>query len=224
MALTPIALAGIGAGLSGAAQVASGIGGAVAARRSFTDADKQRLQQLMRERRLGELGLSQREEAQLRGALGGQVEAAQAATEQAALRGMAGSGGSARDLYIAQQAAAQQSREAQRDVNREVARAETEARAQKQAELRDLMARRAASRSGFAQATLGTLGAAADVAGAAVTARGAEVSAIERARAELGTVDTATLLRQYQGMGASPARPGALSDEFLRGMILGGSK
>jgi hypothetical protein len=25
-------------------------------------------------------------------------------------------------------------------------------------------------------------------------------------------------------MGASPARPGALSDEFLRGMILGGSK
>lgn len=217
-------LTAIGAGLGAAAGLAKGIGGAVAARRSFSKEDEKRLQQLVRDRALGRLGLTERQEGEIRSDLGGTVTSMQQATEQATLRGAAGAGtgAGARDVFLARLASQQQAAEAQRDVEREVARADAAERAAQQQELRALTAAKAESRAEAARALTGGLVQAATAGGEVALERAASREALAIRQAELGvaeTPDVASVLyppesAAYRSRFYRPS--GSLSAEFLK--------
>lgn len=204
------------AALSAGGALAKGIGGAVRARRSFTEEDEKRLQQLVRDRAMGRLGLTTRQEGEIRSDLGGQVTQAQAATEQAAERGLAGAGGGARDVFLARLAGQQRTAEAQREVEREVARADAAERQAQQQELRALTAQKAAARGAAVEQALGGVGAAAMAGADIALQRGAQREAVALQTAQLGTLTDEELLKSFQASrGASAVKPGGLSAEFL---------
>jgi hypothetical protein len=219
-------LTAIGAGLGAAAGLAKGIGGAVAARRSFSEEDEKRLQRLVRDRAMGRLGLTGRQEGELRSDLGGTVTSMQQATEQATLRGAAAAGAQgaagARDVFLARMASQQQAAEAQRDVEREVARADAAERAAQQQELRALTAAKAESRAEAARALTGGLVQAATAGGEVALQRAASREALAIRQAELGvaeTPDVASVLYPPESAAFRSRfyRPsGSLSAEFLK--------
>jgi hypothetical protein len=203
------------AALQAGGALAKGIGGAIKARRSFTEEDERRLQQLVRDRAMGRLGLTSRQEGEIRSDLGGQVTQAQAATEQAAERGIAGAGGGARDVFLARLAGQQRTAEAQREVEREVARADAAERQAQQQELRALTAQKAAARGAAVEAALGGLGAAAQIGGQVALERGAQREAVALQTAQLGVLNDEELLKQFRASLGAQAVPGGLSAEFL---------
>lgn len=195
-------LTAIGAGLGAAAGLAKGIGGAVAARRSFTEEEEKRLQRLVRDRAMGRLGLTTRQEGEIRSDLGGTVTSMQQATEQATLRGAAAAGAQgaagARDVFLARMASQQQAAEAQRDVEREVARADAAERAAQQQELRALTAAKAQARAEAARALTGGLVQAATAGGEVALQRAASREALAIRQADLGVLSNEDLLTQYR--------------------------
>lgn len=208
-------LAAIGAGLGAAGGLARGIGGAVASRRSFSDEEERRLQQLVRERAMGRLGLTEAQEGEIRSDLGGQVAQAQAGTEQAALRGIAGAGPSvgARDVFLARMAGQQRTAEAQREVEREVQRADRAMAEAQREELRALAAQKARARAGAIEALTGGIAQAAVAGGEVALQRAAAREDIALREANLGVIPDEDLLRQYR-MSRSGPRPGDLTREF----------
>lgn len=207
-------LAAIGAGLGVAGGLARGIGGAVASRRSFSDEEERRLQQLVRERAMGRLGLTEAQEGEIRSDLGGSVAQAQAGTEQAALRGLAGAGATgARDVFLARMAGQQRTAEAQREVEREVQRADRAMADAQREELRALAAQRARARAGAVEALTGGIAQAAVAGGEVALQRAAAREDIALREANLGVVPDEDLLRQYR-MSRSGPRPGDLAREF----------
>jgi hypothetical protein len=206
-------LAAIGAGLGVAGGLARGIGGAVASRRSFSDEEERRLQQLVRDRAMGRLGLTEAQEGEIRSDLGGSVAQAQAGTEQAALRGLAGAGATgARDVFLARMAGQQRTAEAQREVEREVQRADRAMADAQREELRALAAQRARARAGAIEALTGGIAQAAVAGGEVALQRATAREDIALREANLGVVPDEDLLRQYR-MSRSGPRPGDLARE-----------
>jgi len=212
-------LAAIGAGLGVAGGLARGIGGAVASRRSFSDEEERRLQQLVRQRAMGRLGLTAAQEGEIRSDLGGSVAQAQAGAEQAALRGLAGRpegagpSAGARDVFLARMAGQQRTAEAQREVEREVQRADRVAADAQREELRALAAQRARARAGAVEALTGGIAQAAAAGGEVALQRATAMENIALREAELAVVPDGGLKKQYRMSFGGP-RPGDLTREF----------
>jgi len=154
-ALTTLMALGAAGRAAGAAT--RGIGGALAARQMFTKEDRERLEELERMKRAGELGASEEELARvqgmgasLRGATLRQQEAQSA--REAAMSGPAVSG---RDVFLREQAAQMAGVEADAAIRTAMTEADVAAREQQQAELAGLQQARAGRRAAMAEALTG---------------------------------------------------------------------
>lgn len=216
-------LAAIGAGLGVAGGLAKGIGGAISGRRQFSKEEEARLQQLVRQRAMGRLGLTEAQEGEIRSDLGGSVAQAQAGTEQAALRGSAGAGGGggARDVFLARMAGQQRTAEAQREVEREVQRADrAEAQAQRE-EIRALAADKSRARAAAIEGLTGGLAQAAQAGGQVALQRAAAMENIALQTAALESAETPDLesivdnsARTFGDLSLEGPQPGAFNKEF----------
>lgn len=214
-------LAAIGAGLGVAGGLARGIGGAVASRRSFSDEEERRLQQLVRQRAMGRLGLTEAQEGEIRSDLGGSVAQAQAGTEQAALRGLAGGQAGARDVFLARMAGQQRTAEAQREVEREVQRADRAMADAQREELRALAAQRARARAGAVEALTGGIAQAAVAGGEVALQRATAMENIALQTAALESAETSDLeaivgnsARTFGDLNIEGPAPGGFAREF----------
>lgn len=207
------------AALQAGAGIAQSIGGGIAAKRSFSKEEDKRLKDLLRRRAEGQLGLSTREENLMQNQLGGQVSAAQAASEQAQLRGTAGSGGSLRDLFLSRAGAQEQVRAAQREAAQQVALADEMRRQEQQAEIQQLSAQKAAARASVVQAVTGGLVQAAAAGGQLAAGRLASEEALAIKAAELGAMSDDEFQLTYNATfnkpGLTPPSELSLSTEFL---------
>ena len=154
MAIGTIAALGLAsAGLG----LAKGIGGAVAAKRSFTPEQERRLAELEARRRQGGLGLEEEERELLEGQLASARGAAlrQAEVQGAQARQAAQVSGAGRDLFLAEMAGAEAAQQARAEGAKVIAEQEAQARMAQQQELANLQAMQAAARSGVVSALTG---------------------------------------------------------------------
>lgn len=151
MAALGIASAGLG--------LAKGIGGAIAAKRSFTPEQEARLAELQRLSAEGELGLEEEERARLEGELASARGAAlrQAEVQGAQARQAAQVSGAGRDLFLAEFAGAEAQQQARAEGARLIAEQEAMARQQQRQELAALQQQQAAARAGVVSALTGGL-------------------------------------------------------------------
>lgn len=148
-----LGLASAGLGL------AKGIGGAVAAKRSFSEEDERRRRELQNLRREGDLGMTPEERARLEGELTSARGAAlrQAEVEGAQARQAAQASGAGRDLFLAEMAGAEAGQQARAEGAKIIAEQEAAARQAQQQELAALEQRKAAARAGVVSALTGGL-------------------------------------------------------------------
>lgn len=156
MAALGIASAGLG--------LAKGIGGAIAAKRSFTKEQEARLRELERLNAEGELGLEEEERARLEGELASARGAAlrQAEVQGAQARQAAQVSGAGRDLFLAEFAGAEAAQQARAEGARLIAEQEAMARQQQRQELAALQQMQGAARAGVVSALTGGLAAGAE--------------------------------------------------------------
>jgi hypothetical protein len=150
-----LGLASAGLGL------AQGIGGAVAAKRSFSQEDERRRRELAILRGEGDLGLSEAERAGMEGELASARGAGlrQAEVIGAQARQQAGESGSGRDLFLAELAAAEAQQQSRAEGAKILAQADMEAQARQTQELQALEQRKAAAKAGVVSAlTAGIVG------------------------------------------------------------------
>jgi hypothetical protein len=150
-----LGLASAGLGL------AQGIGGAVAAKRSFSQEDERRRRELAILRGEGDLGLSEAERAGLEGELASARGAGlrQAEVIGAQARQQAGESGSGRDLFLAELAAAEAQQQSRAEGAKVLAQADMEAQARQTQELQALEQRKAAAKAGVVSSlTAGIVG------------------------------------------------------------------
>lgn len=151
MAIGTIAALGLAsAGLG----LAKGIGGAVAAKRSFSEEDERRRRELQNLRQGGDLGMTPEERARLEGELTSARGAAlrQAEVEGATARQAAQASGAGRDLFLAEMAGAEAQQQARAEGAKIIAEQEAVARQAQQQELAALEQRKAAARAGVVSA------------------------------------------------------------------------
>lgn len=163
MAIGTIAALGLAsAGLG----LAKGIGGAVAAKRSFTPEQERRLAELEARRRQGGLGLEEEERELLEGQLASARGAAlrQAEVQGAQARQAAQVSGAGRDLFLAEMAGAEAAQQARAEGAKVIAEQEAQARMAQQQELANLQAMQAAARSGVVSALTGGIAGGAEAA------------------------------------------------------------
>lgn len=154
MAIGTIAALGIAsAGLG----LAKGVGGAVAAKRSFTKEQEARLRELERLQRAGELGLEEEDRAILEGQLAAQRGASlrQAEVQSAQARQAARASGAGRDLFLAEMAGAEAAQQARAEGARVIAEQEALARQAQRQEMAALQQMQGAARSGVISALTG---------------------------------------------------------------------
>ena len=144
-------LAALGAGLG----VAKGIGGAVAAKRSFSEEEERRLRELQMLQNQGELGLSEVERQGLEAQLGGQRATALRQAQTFSDQRAQASGGSGRDLFLAEMAGQEAEQQARVQGEQIIAEQESAARQAQQAELMGLAQQEAASKAGVISALTG---------------------------------------------------------------------
>lgn len=156
MAALGIASAGLG--------LAKGIGGAIAAKRSFTKEQEARLRELERLNAEGELGLEEEERARLEGELASARGAAlrQAEVQGAQARQAARASGAGRDLFLAEMAGAEAAQQARAEGARIISEQEAMARQQQRQELAALQQMQGAARAGVVSALTGGLAAGAE--------------------------------------------------------------
>jgi len=149
--IAALGLASAGLGL------AKGIGGAVAAKRSFTPEQETRLRDLERRRAEGELGLEDQERARLEGELASARGAAlrQAEVQGAQARQAAGVSGAGRDLFLAEMAGAEAQQQARAEGAKIIGEQEALARQQQQQEIAALQGMQGAARSEMIKALTG---------------------------------------------------------------------
>lgn len=163
MAIGTIAALGLAsAGLG----LAKGIGGAVAAKRSFTPEQERRLAELEARRRQGGLGLEEEERELLEGQLASARGAAlrQAEVQGAQARQAARASGAGRDLFLAEMAGAEAAQQARAEGAKIIAEQEAQARMAQQQELANLQAMQSAARSGVVSALTGGIAGGAEAA------------------------------------------------------------
>lgn len=148
-----LGLASAGLGL------AKGVGGAVAAKRSFSPGQETRLRELEQLRATGQMGLDEDELARLQSALAAEQGSAlrQAEVQGAQARQAAQASGSGRDLFLAEVAGAEAQQSIRAEGARLIAEQEALARQQQRAELAALQQQQAQSRAGIASALTGGL-------------------------------------------------------------------
>ncbi len=146
-----LGLASAGLGL------AQGIGGAVAAKKSFSPEEEERMRLLMRMQEEGDLGLSEEERGRLEGELGSARGAAlrQAEVMWGQARQAAQSTGSGRDLFLAEMAGAEAQQMARAEGARAIADADAAAKAAQKAELAALQQQQAQAKAGAISALTG---------------------------------------------------------------------
>jgi hypothetical protein len=156
-------IAALGAASAGLG-LAKGIGGAVAASRSFTPEQKRRLAELEGRRRRGELGLEEEERDLLEGQLASARGAAlrQAEVQGAQARQAARASGAGRDLFLAEVAGAEAQQQARAEGAKIIAEQEAAARQAQQQELAGLQAQQGAARAGVVSALTGGIAAGAE--------------------------------------------------------------
>lgn len=156
MAALGIASAGLG--------LAKGVGGAIAAKRSFTKEQEARLRELERLNAEGELGLEEEERARLEGQLAAARGAAlrQAEVQGAQARQAARASGAGRDLFLAEMAGAEAAQQARAEGARLIAEQEALARQAQRQEMANLQQMQGAARSGVVSALTGGLAAGAE--------------------------------------------------------------
>lgn len=149
--IAALSLASAGVGL------AKGIGGAIAAKRSFSQEDERRRRELAMLRRDGGFGLSEAERAMIEGeqtaARGAGLRQAQVIGSQAQ-QAAAGSG-SGRDFFLAELAQSEAQQQSRAEGARALADAQMQAGALQTQELAALEQRKAAAKAGVASALTG---------------------------------------------------------------------
>lgn len=160
-------LMGLAAAGQAAGAVTRGVGGALKARQMFTREDRDRLEELERMKRAGELGATEEELARvegvgasLRGATLRQQEAQSA--REAAMSGPAVSG---RDIFLREQATQMAGAEADDAIRTAMTEADVAAREAQEAEIAALQAARAGRRGAMAEAITGGVAGALEVGG-----------------------------------------------------------
>lgn len=156
MAIGTVAALGLAsAGLG----LAKGVGGAVAAKRSFSPGQEMRLRELEQLRATGQLGLDEDELARMQAALAAEQGAAlrQAEVQGAQARQAAQASGAGRDLFLAEMAGAEAQQQVRAEGARMIAEQEAIARQQQRQELAALQQQQAAARAGIASALTGGL-------------------------------------------------------------------
>jgi hypothetical protein len=154
MAIGTIAALGLASAGTG---LAKGIGGAVAANRSFSDEDERRRRELAMLRRDGEAGLSEGERANIEGDLtaarGAGLRQAQVLGQQAGQA--AATSGSGRDFFLAELAQAEAQQASRTEGAKVLADAQMQAQALQTQELAALEQRKAAAKAGVVSALTG---------------------------------------------------------------------
>jgi len=148
-----LGLASAGLGL------AKGVGGAVAAKRSFSPGQEARLRELEQLKAKGQLGLDEDELARMQAALASEQGSAlrQAEVQGAQARQAAQASGAGRDLFLAEMAGAEAQQSIRAEGARLIAEQEALARQQQRQEMAALQQQQAASRAGIAAALTGGL-------------------------------------------------------------------
>lgn len=147
------ALAAIGAGLG----VAKGVGGAIAAKRSFTPEMEERMRELEMLRETGQMGLSEADRQALEASLATQRAAGLRQAQTMSEQQRQAAGGSGRELFLAEMAGAQAEQEARVAGAEIIAQQEAAATAAQQAEMAALQQQQAAAKSAAISALTGGL-------------------------------------------------------------------
>jgi hypothetical protein len=205
--MDPLTLAAlIGAGSA----VTKGVGGAIAAAKSFNKEDQAELDRLLRRRSMGRLGISDRErEGMEQRALAGQAGLsrdlqAQGMTQAAAAGSAAGGGVSGRDLFLRQLGQGQALAEAQQKAGQEIAQVSEARRGEQQARIAELQAMKKGRKQGIVSALTGGLAGVADT-GAQVAMTKAQQEHDEKLLiAEMGGAPTVGTLKKQVGAKPSP--------------------
>jgi hypothetical protein len=151
MAIGTVAALGLAsAGLG----LAKGVGGAVAAKRSFSPGQEMRLRELEQLRATGQMGLDEDELARMQAALAAEQGAAlrQAEVQGAQARQAAQASGAGRDLFLAEMAGAEAQQQVRAEGARLIAEQEALARQQQRQEMAALQQQQAQARAGIASA------------------------------------------------------------------------
>jgi len=153
-------LAAVSLGLGAAGALTRGIGGAIAAKQSFTDEQQRELDRLLRRRASGNLGLSPREreqlEAQAKSQQSGALRDAQAtALQSAAAQGAGGTGVSGRDVFLRELAGQSAVQQAAQQTAAATAEADMMAKEAQKQRISELDAAKAGRKAGMISALTG---------------------------------------------------------------------
>lgn len=187
-------------GLSAVSSLAQGVGGALAARQLFTDADADRLGNLTARQRRGDLGLTSAQRSSLTAAsqaeqAGMSREANAEGLRRAAAAGLGSGGYNMRDIFLSEQAAAEGKQAAKRATAQEITARDLAAADAQRQEIAQLRAQRAQRKAQTQQALLGGVAGALGAGASGVIRR--EETAMRQA--EMGKISTEDLLRMLQG-------------------------
>ncbi len=153
-------LAAVSLGLGAAGALTRGIGGAIAAKQSFTDEQQRELDRLLRRRASGNLGLSPHERAQLeakaKSQQSGALRDAQAtALQSAAAQGAGGTGVSGRDVFLRELAGQSAVQQAAQQTAAATAEADMMAKEAQKQRISELDAAKAGRKAGMISALTG---------------------------------------------------------------------
>jgi len=201
----------IAGGAAAASGIAQGIGQARAARKSFDEDMERELEELRRRREADQLGLSERQEGALRARFLAAQSGVSRQMQADALQTAAASGAvSGRDIFLREQAKQSAARLQTQQENLAVADADAAAAAAEEARLSLLEQQKsqaaAARAQGIANAVSGGLLGVSDAAGAI----GGQAFQVQLAEAQVPSVDTETLFRQYAVPGDTDLTYGGL--------------
>lgn len=209
--MEPLTLALIAAGVSAASGVAQGIGTTQAAKAMrLTEDEQKELDELLRRRREGELGLSERELGALEQRFlaeqaGAQRELEAQSLQQAAARGLSG-GVSGREVFLAEQAEALAKRGMRQEQNVLVQQADQAERDREEARIDAQLAQQKAAeaqrRQGIAQ--IFSAGLAGTAQGLEATAAQQQAALLQEKEAEARAASQQDLFNFYLEAGLTP--------------------
>jgi hypothetical protein len=209
--MEPLTLALIAAGVSAASGVAQGIGTTQAAKAMrLTEDEQKELDELLRRRREGELGLSERELGALEQRFlaeqaGAQRELEAQSLQQAAARGLSG-GVSGREVFLAEQAEALAKRGMRQEQNVLVQQADQAERDREEARIDAQLAQQKAAeaqrRQGIAQ--IFSAGLAGTAQGLEATAAQQQAALLKEKEAEARAASQQDLFNFYREAGLTP--------------------
>ena len=209
--MEPLTLALIAAGVSAASGVAQGIGTTQAAKAMrLTEDEQKELDELLRRRREGELGLSERELGALEQRFlaeqaGAQRELEAQSLQQAAARGLSG-GVSGREVFLAEQAEALAKRGMRQEQNVLVQQADQAERDREEARIDAQLAQQKAAeaqrRQGIAQ--IFSAGLAGTAQGLEATAAQQQAALLKEKEAEARAASQQDLFNFYLEAGLTP--------------------